>query len=214
MDAYLDAARECILAVGWRRTTLTDVARRAGVSRMTIYRRWPDMQTLLSDLMVREWTGLVTDAGLPTGGTPLERLAEGIPATVSALRSNELFRRIIEVDPELLLPYLFSRLGRTQEGILALTEAAIAEGQAEGSIRAGSPALIARTLLLTAHGFALSAETMADTSVGAAAKAGTSAATTTGAKASAKEGSKTEPPLSVAALDAELRTLVERYLAP
>ena len=44
-DALLDAARAGILAVGWRRTTLTDVARRAGVSRMTIYRRWPAMQT-------------------------------------------------------------------------------------------------------------------------------------------------------------------------
>ena len=47
--ALLDAARATILAVGWRRTTLTDVARRAGVSRMTLYRRWPDMQTLLAD---------------------------------------------------------------------------------------------------------------------------------------------------------------------
>ena len=57
--ALLDAARASILAVGWRRSTLTDVARRAGVSRMTIYRRWPDMQTLLADLLVREWGGLV-----------------------------------------------------------------------------------------------------------------------------------------------------------
>ncbi|MCW2850996.1 MAG: TetR/AcrR family transcriptional regulator, partial [Nocardioides sp.] len=52
-DAYLDAARACILDVGWRRTTLTEVARRAGVSRMTIYRSWSDMQTLLGDLMTR-----------------------------------------------------------------------------------------------------------------------------------------------------------------
>ena len=41
-DGYLDAARACILDVGWRRTTLTEVARRAGVSRMTIYRTWPE----------------------------------------------------------------------------------------------------------------------------------------------------------------------------
>ena len=46
-DLALDAARESILAVGWSRTTLTDVARRAGVSRMTIYRKWPDMGALL-----------------------------------------------------------------------------------------------------------------------------------------------------------------------
>src|SRR6476659_9587745 len=48
-DGYLDAARDCILDLGWRRTTLTEVARRAGVSRMTIYRTWSDMQQPLGD---------------------------------------------------------------------------------------------------------------------------------------------------------------------
>ena len=58
----LDAARACILDVGWRRTTLTEVARRAGVSRMTIYRTWPDMAAVLSDLMTREWGEVVAAA--------------------------------------------------------------------------------------------------------------------------------------------------------
>src|SRR4051794_22183787 len=61
-DAYLDAARDCILDVGWRRTTLTEVARRAGVSRMTIYRTWSDMPQLLGDLMTREWGGVVAES--------------------------------------------------------------------------------------------------------------------------------------------------------
>ena len=59
--AYLDAARASILDVGWRRATLTDVARRAGVSRMTIYRTWSDMPTLLGDLMTREWSHVVSE---------------------------------------------------------------------------------------------------------------------------------------------------------
>ena len=46
-DALLDAVRACVMAVGVRRTTLTDVARRAGVSRMTLYRRFPDVEALL-----------------------------------------------------------------------------------------------------------------------------------------------------------------------
>src|SRR3954466_3867738 len=74
-DLALDAARDCILAVGWSRTTLTEVARRAGVSRMTIYRRWPDMRALLGDLMTREWSGLVrTD---DTGRDALTRVVRG-----------------------------------------------------------------------------------------------------------------------------------------
>src|SRR3954471_8870339 len=85
-DAYLDAAREAILAVGWSRTTLTDIARRAGVSRMTLYRRWPDTQTLLADLMTREW-GRVAGAAIEQGGTDtLDRIVHGIVATVQELR--------------------------------------------------------------------------------------------------------------------------------
>jgi AcrR family transcriptional regulator len=184
-DRYLDAARECILATGWTRTTLTDVARRAGVSRMTIYRTWPDMQTLLADLMTREWGGVVAEvASAGAGSAPLERLSTGISRTVTALRSNDLLRKIVEVDPELLLPYLLQRRGRSQDNILDLLEPMVAEGQADGSVRDGDPRLLSRSILLAAHGFTLSAETMTDD----------------------------EHP--VEAYDEELRVLLERYLAP
>jgi AcrR family transcriptional regulator len=184
-DGYLDAARECILATGWTRTTLTDVARRAGVSRMTIYRSWPDMQTLLADLMTREWAGVVTEvAAAGAGAPPLERLSAGVARMAAALRSNDLLRKIVEVDPELLLPYLLRRRGRSQDNILSLVEPVIAEGQADGSLREGDPTLLARSVMLAALGFTLSAETM------------------------------TDEDRSPDAYDEELRVLLERYLAP
>jgi AcrR family transcriptional regulator len=161
-DVYLDAARDCILDVGWRRTTLTEVARRAGVSRMTIYRTWSDMPQLLSDLMTREWGGVVADALAdedPENPT-VERLVGDIVGTVQRLRENELFVRIVDLDPELILPYLFSRRGRSQDAILELTVAALREAQAAGEVRSGNPELMARAMLLAAHGFVLSAHTM------------------------------------------------------
>ena len=167
-DGYLDAARECILDVGWRRTTLTEVARRAGVSRMTIYRAWSDMPTLLGDLMTREWGGLVAGRADLHRSTP-EDLAAAMVATVAALRENELFTRIVEVDPELILPYLLDRRGRSQELVVGVLAAAIAEGQRPGVIRAGDPVTIARGLVLAAHGFVLSSHTMVDDSVDLAA---------------------------------------------
>src|SRR6478735_11749772 len=162
-DGYLDAARDCILDIGWRRTTLTEVARRAGVSRMTIYRSWSDMQQLLGDLMTREWAGVVAatvtgDAEAPT----VDRLVADIVGTVRKLRENELFLRIVELDPELLLPYLLSRRGRSQDAILAMVEEAVRAGQAAGQVRAGTPVVIARALVLAAHGFVLSTHTMVD----------------------------------------------------
>jgi AcrR family transcriptional regulator len=185
-DTCLDAARDAILAVGWTRTTLTDVARRAGVSRMTIYRRWPDMRSLLGDLMTREWS-TIGDQGLPTRGSTRSRVAAGVAAMVRSLRDNELFAKIIQVDPELLLPYLLERRGRTQDALLTLLTAGIAEGQRDGTIRKGNATVLARSVLLTAHGFALSATTMTGPGPG-------------------------EPGLR--RLDAELTDLVDRYLAP
>ncbi|MGZ4497398.1 MAG: TetR/AcrR family transcriptional regulator [Nocardioides sp.] len=185
-DTYLDAARACILDVGWRRTTLTEVARRAGVSRMTIYRSWSDMQQLLGDLMTREWSGVVAAivADEDASASAVDRLVSDVVGTVRTLRENELFVRIVELDPELLLPYLLSRRGRSQDAILALTTEAVRAGQAEGTMRAGNPVAIARGMLLAAHGFVLSAHTMVD-----------------------EDASEEE-------LDAELTTLLTRALRP
>ena len=168
-NGYLDAARACILDVGWKRTTLTDVARRAGVSRMTIYRTWSDMPQLLGDLMTREWTGVVQSAvaAEDPDQPAVERMVAGIVGTVRVLRDNELFVRIIELDPELVLPYVFSRRGRSQDLILAITAEAITAAQAAGEVRPGNPVAIARGLLLAAHGFVLSAHTMVDDDVSA-----------------------------------------------
>ena len=166
-DLYLDAARDCILDVGWRRTTLTEVARRAGVSRMTIYRTWADMPRLLADLMTREWGTVVADslADEDPSAPTLARLGGAIVESVRRLRENELFVRIVDLDPELILPYLFSRRGRSQDSILELTVAALREAQAEGTARPGNPDAMARAMLLAAHGFVLSAHTMVDDDV-------------------------------------------------
>jgi len=191
-DAYLDAARACILDVGWRRTTLTEVARRAGVSRMTIYRTWSDMKELLGDLMTREWGDLVAstqptlgyDDNGQAGGPAPAQIADGVVRAVTELRDNELFVRIVELDPELILPYLLARRGRSQELILGLLAAAIQAGQAAGTVRDGNATAIARGVVLAAHGFVLSAHTMADDTV------------------------------SPDELDAELHLLIERALLP
>jgi AcrR family transcriptional regulator len=181
-DLALDAARESILALGWSRTTLTGVARRAGVSRMTIYRNWPDMGALLADLMTREWAGLVQ---VPrSGGTALERLVDGVVATVGAVRANPLLARIIELDPERLLPYLLERPGRSQSLVLTMVLDQVRAGQRVGEIRAGDPHLFARSVVLACHGFALSASTM------------------------------TRPGVSLTLLDEQLAALVEGYLRP
>ncbi|GGC60732.1 TetR/AcrR family transcriptional regulator [Hoyosella rhizosphaerae] len=166
-NAVLDAARACVIAVGWKRTTLTDVARRAGVSRMSIYRKWDDMGRLMGDVMTREWTGLQGLRDLITADRAVleERLTpEGLSDTfldiLESLRTNDLFTKVIDVDPELLLPYIIGRRGRTQNTAIAAVEHAIRTGQQLGTIRPGDPTSIAHTIVLAAQSWLLSSRIM------------------------------------------------------
>ncbi|MGV9943249.1 TetR/AcrR family transcriptional regulator [Streptomyces sp. NPDC003401] len=188
-DAVLDAVRDCVLAVGVRRTTLTDVARRAGVSRMTLYRRWPDVRSLVGDLMTREWVGVATGAmpGRRPDTAARTLLVDGLVAGVTAFRAHPLFRKIVDVDPELLLPYVLDRRGASQEALLELLAAGVREGHADGSVRSGHPERQARSLLLVVQSFTLSLRTMTD---------------------------EDDPDLDSAAFLGELRTLLERTLTP
>ncbi|PZG22468.1 TetR/AcrR family transcriptional regulator [Nonomuraea aridisoli] len=142
-EGVLDAARDCVLAYGVRRTTLTDVARRAGVSRMTLYRRWPDVRSLVADVMTREWVRVV--AGLDLSD-PVRAVVTG----VRELRAHPLWRKIVEADPELLLPYLLRRRGAAHDAMLGLLEGTVGDARK------------ARAVLLVAQSFLLSAPTMLD----------------------------------------------------
>lgn len=103
----MDAARECVLAFGVRRTSLSDVARRAGVSRPTVYRRWPDRTALVADVMTREWARVITGARPDEArfATVREHLVAHVIAGVQAMRAHPLFQKITDVDPELTGPY-------------------------------------------------------------------------------------------------------------
>ncbi|MEU4167058.1 TetR/AcrR family transcriptional regulator [Streptomyces sp. NPDC026665] len=188
-DPVLDAVRDCVLAVGVRRTTLTDVARRAGVSRMTLYRRWPDVRSLVGDLMTREWIDVATRAmPEPHPDKPTRtQIVDGLVAGVEGFRAHPLFRKIVDVDPELLLPYVLDRRGASQEALLELLADALAEGHADGSVRLAPTRRQARSVLLVVQSFTLSLRTMTD---------------------------EDDPELTSTAFLDELRTLLERTLTP
>ncbi|MCE7008973.1 TetR/AcrR family transcriptional regulator [Kibdelosporangium philippinense] len=156
-DVLLDAARSCVLAIGVGRTTLTEVARRAQVSRMTLYRRFPDVRSLIAALMTREFGGLLAEISATlTGLSARERLVTGLVTGVKALGTNPIMRAALDLEPELILPYVVQRLGSTQR----LTEQFIADelkaGHHDGSIRPADVPTQARAVLLIVQSFVLS----------------------------------------------------------
>lgn len=180
-DEILDAAHACVEAFGVRRTTLTDVARRAGVSRPTVYRRWPDVTALVADLLTRELRriliaeeveaereagepGAATDTGAEAAApenvrTQLVRHAAGV---ARAMLAHPLVNRIVDTEPELLATYTFHRLGSSHRAAFELVEPAIAAGQAEGSVREGEPSVLAHLFMVTVQNTVTSHRLFAD----------------------------------------------------
>jgi hypothetical protein len=78
------------------------------------------------------------------------------------LPDEPLFRRVIDVDPELLLPYLTDRIGSTQRLAILHLRRVITEGQADGSIRRGDPDVMATALLMAVAPFVISARLLDD----------------------------------------------------
>lgn len=146
-----------MLAVGVRRTTVTEVARRAGVSRMTLYRRFPDLEALLSALMTREFGRLVARASADAAdGTARERTVRMVVGGARALAGDPLFGRLLDVDPELLLPYVTVRLGGMQRMAVAAGAEVLAAD--DGSVRTDAPpAVLSAAIELIARGFVLAA---------------------------------------------------------
>jgi AcrR family transcriptional regulator len=159
-DVVLAAARASVLDVGLRRTTLAEVARRAGVSRMTVYRQYGDLGSLVSALLTTELVGLIDDARTQVEGLPTARarLVEAGVLVVERLAEHPLWCRVLDLDPELLLPLVVDRFGATQRVTVELVAEQVAEGQRDGSVRTDvDPSLAATCLLLAAQSFVFSA---------------------------------------------------------
>lgn len=143
--AILDAALAEVLAHGIRRTSASDIARRAGVSRQTLYRYWPDLQAVFAALVTRELV-----AGLPPQA-PAHDLGAFVAVlvdTADRIRRMPLIERLRDTDPELFARYILDRLGSSQRAIHADLSARIAAAQASGIVRSGRPERLAATVLL------------------------------------------------------------------
>jgi AcrR family transcriptional regulator len=97
----LDAALQEAAAVGLQRITVEDVVRRAGVSRMTAYRRYPRRDDLVEALVRREtqrFLGAVADA-IDATDDPNEGVAAAFIAAVTFAREHPMLRRAGHVAP-------------------------------------------------------------------------------------------------------------------
>ena len=107
-DRVAAAALDEFAEHGIRRTSMEDVARRAGVSRMTVFRRFSSKQRLIEIVIAREvHRGMQELDLLWEGAETLEdRLVAGFEFAGRYVRGHPLFDRLLRSEPEVLLPPL------------------------------------------------------------------------------------------------------------
>ncbi|MEU7892589.1 TetR family transcriptional regulator [Nonomuraea sp. NPDC049152] len=140
-ERILDAAYERFLAFGVRRTTVDDVARQAGLARITVYRRFARKNDLVHGVMLRELRRFLRDferavAPLPTAA---EQVVEGFAVTLRVVRGHSLLARLLVTEPETILPHLTTGaapyLAVAREFVAAHLDSPDAEAIAEMFVR-------------------------------------------------------------------------------
>lgn len=104
-DQILDAALDQVAAYGLKRTTMDDVAKRAGLGRMTVYRRFASKPELLRRLVAREAHRMVEAIAVAAAPEPTgaERVVAAFVAALRLTRTHPLVQRLVHHEPEALL---------------------------------------------------------------------------------------------------------------
>ncbi len=155
-DRILEAAADGVLAFGVDRVTLAEIARRAAVSRPTVYRRFPDTRSILAALLTRRITDALDAA--PSVGVGRGPLVQRIVDVAQLVRRDDVVMSVLHQAPDLAMFYLSERLGASQQILLDTVAGEITSAQAEGSVRVGDARQLAAMSLLITQSTILSAQ--------------------------------------------------------
>ena len=112
-DRILGAAFGAVERFGLSRFTMDDVARLAGVSRQSVYRYFDSKDALIVALVFREEEAFIEGVREANARHPelQDALRESILFCLRAAREHPLLDRLLESEPDALLPYLTTRGG-------------------------------------------------------------------------------------------------------
>lgn len=104
----LAATLEQAELVGVRRTTMEDVARRSGVGRATLYRRFPTKAVLIDAVVLAEARRYLDGSAQARSHarTFEDRMVYSTMFTVTFLREHTLLKKLLRTEPETILPSL------------------------------------------------------------------------------------------------------------
>ena len=157
----LDGALSAFLDFGIRRSSMTEIAHRAGISPATLYRRFAQKSDVVMAVGLREVRRLLdaVDAQVDQSLPAPEQIAALFVAFLGGLRRNELLLRLLDTEPETVLPALTTN----GEAVLGLGRDYLADGirrlQASGQVEDYDPEPVAEMIARVALSMALTPQT-------------------------------------------------------
>ncbi|GAB4587747.1 TetR/AcrR family transcriptional regulator [Nocardia sp. IFM 10818] len=116
-EQLLESALSAFLDFGIKRTSMGEIARRAGISPATLYRRFESKNDLVEAVSVREAQQFVAEIDkrvqevAHNGASVSEQLVEIFVAFITNLANNKLLQRLLRTEPDVILPRLTTDAG-------------------------------------------------------------------------------------------------------
>ena len=135
-DAVLKAALRLVTKKGYQAVSVNQIAREAGVGKMTLYRHWSNKAGLVMESLLF-LIGSETD--FPESGTAIERIRHQLDLQAAFFRSSRgtLIRSLVaeaQSDSELAIAFRENWLNPRRDGVRRMMQLAIAEGSLRADI--------------------------------------------------------------------------------
>ena len=163
-DRILEGAARCFTDVGVRKTTVAEIATAAGITKPTFYRRFTDKSDVVEALVRRETddlarrmraSGASESADGDTCGSAGDALLAAFRTAARWLTRHPFVRKSLDLEPELLMPYLNQPDGPVLSTGQAVFAEIVERGAATGEFRQVSPQAVAEVCWRLVLSFAL-----------------------------------------------------------
>jgi AcrR family transcriptional regulator len=132
----LDAAYEQFCRTGIQRSSMEDVARRANLSRITVYRRFATKDALVEQVIFREFRRyfeqFLTD--ITHAETAAERVVLGFTSSLRAIRGNPMIGGLIDAEPNLIAASMIGDDGRMVAAVRQFVAGQLRREQTAGNV--------------------------------------------------------------------------------
>ncbi|MFD4404758.1 TetR/AcrR family transcriptional regulator [Nocardia sp. NPDC058499] len=156
-ERILDATLGRILQVGIRRSSLDDIARRCGLNRVTLYRRFSGKDALIEAALSREISRVLAEAtaiASTTEGTDAQ-IEETVLFVLRLTRTHPLVTQLLAVAPEEALGFYTVRGEEMVSQGIEYIAGVLTAGQEQGVLARYDPRPVAELVARMAHSLML-----------------------------------------------------------